>query len=269
MKSLNKNFLKLDRLLKQKWEQIAYHYYTDYHPTTRNFDAVIDFYLPSYLKRVPKQGLFLDLGGGRGKLHQFMQLHRSKIIVGDISINMLKIEEETSQDFLRIQLSAFHLPFRNGIFDGVISILGDPYVLPEVFQEVWRILKFEGIFIIALPSKLWASTLRPKIRVPLDKTVFTNKIYGTIKVPSFSYSEIELKNHLLNAKFRNVKVRSFTAKHLIQKSELSPHILIPCKNLGISPYDLPIVTIASACKDKNKTKIDIIRKGDVPNERKV
>lgn len=263
MKSLKKNFHKLNYLLKERWDRIAHDYYTNTHRTSRNFDAVIEFYLPHYLERLPRKGLFLDLGGGAGRLHKLMRSPQSKVIIGDISVNMLKTGGEISQDALHIQLSAFQLPFRKEVFDGAVSILGDSYALPEVFQEVWRTLKSGGVFTIALPSKVWGSTLRSKIGIPIDKTVFVSPLYGAIKVPSFLYSEAELKSHLLNAKFRDVEVRSFTAKQVIKELELSPHILIPCNDLEISPYNLPIVTIAFAYKDKNKTKFDRIEKGGI------
>lgn len=245
------NLHKLNLLLKKKWDQIAYDYYNDIHPTSRNFDAVIDFYLPHYVKRLPRKGLFLDLGGGAGKLHKFVHSPHSRIIIGDISINMLKKGEKSSRDIPRTQLSAFQLPFYREVFDGVVSILGDAYMLPQTFQEVYRILKFGGIFIIALPSKVWASTLRSKIGISIDETVFASRIYQTINVPSFLYSEIELDNYLVNFKFRDIEVKSFTAKGVVKESKLSPHILMPCNDLEISPYELPIITIAFARKVKD------------------
>lgn len=238
----------LGRLLKEKWDQIAPDYYGNLHPTTRNFDAVIGCYLPYYLELVSKQGLFLDLGGGCGRLPEYLCSPQAKIVVGDISLPMLKTGRAARQGISYIQLSAFQLPFRDEVFDAVVSILGDSYALPEAFQEIHRILKSTGIFIIALPSKLWASVLRPKIGLPADETVLTSSSYGAIRVPSVLYSEAELQNCLLNTHFEDVQVRSFASKGVIEESTLSPHILTASSDFNASPLDLPIVTIALARK---------------------
>jgi SAM-dependent methyltransferase len=169
---------------------------------------------------------------------------------------MLKRSKGRSQNVSLIQLSAFHLPFQNEVYDGVVSILGDSYALPKGFREIWRILRCGGSFVIALPSKFWASVLRPKIGMPIDKTIFLSSSHEAVVIPSFLYSESELIRHLLDAEFVDVEVRSFSVRGSVEESELSAHVLIPSIDLEISPYDLPLVTIAFARKTGEEDNLD-------------
>lgn len=142
----NKKIPKFNYDLKKAWDQIAYDYYNNIHHTCRIFDAVIDFYMSKYIKKLPKQGIFLDLGGGSGKLQKYINSLKSNLIIGDISKNILNIGKNDSLNLSHIQFSVNELPFCERIFDGIVSILGDSYMHPKVFQKIYDTLKFGGSF---------------------------------------------------------------------------------------------------------------------------
>lgn len=99
------------------------------------------------LNSMELKGMILDLGGGTGMLSDFLD---KEVIGVDFSINMLK----KSGNKYKILADAEHLPFKNNIFDFVLSftLLQN---LPgfKVFKEVKRILKPDSLFILTTLKK--------------------------------------------------------------------------------------------------------------------
>ncbi len=242
------NYQITDFSLKKAWDEIAHDYYNDEHKTCRIFDAVIDYYLPRFFKKLKKKGIILDLGGGKGRISNLLNLSNYKYITLDISHKMLQKGGITSQNKERIQSSVLHLPLREQMIDGIFSLLGDSYILPKLFELVYRSLKKNGIFIFALPTKIWALTLRSILDIPEDRTVFHNSDSEPIIVPSYVYSEDQIKNYLRIFKFKEIKINQYTIKNIINIRDLSQHILLPSNYLKISPEDLPIITITYCSK---------------------
>src|SRR5271157_2455703 len=130
----------LDKTTKQKckiaWDILASEYYSSKHRTSRNFDNITRHNLPNIVPSLYSDGLYLDLGGGRGRLYELFPDHN--IIVGDFSLCMLKANHRFAVSPILVQMDAFNIPFDSGIFDAVFSLLGDSYLLRKVFGEANR-----------------------------------------------------------------------------------------------------------------------------------
>ena len=234
--------------LKKVWDTIANEYYSKMHKTTRNFDTIICNHLPRIIPKLHSDGVYLDLGGGRGRLKELYMDTSFDVVVGDISLAMMKTGSSSSTSMSLVQMDAFRIPFRENAFDGVFSLLGDPYSLTEAFKEVLRILKGNGFFFIALPTKLWAENLRPFLGIGMNQTVFETRNGKSVKIPSFLYDSKDLKKLLSSVGFEQVKTGEWRPLNLITEAQFSRDVLIAAKNLDIPPEDLPLITYALARK---------------------
>jgi len=227
---------------------MANEYYSEVHKTSRNFDTIIHNRLPRIISELHTDGLYLDLGGGRGRLRELYSDTSFNVVVGDISLAMMKTREYSPTSACYIQMDAFRIPFRENTFDGVFSLLGDPYSVPNVFEEVLRILKPDHFFFIALPTKTWAESLRPLLRVEMNQTVFRTRNGRLVKSPSFVYDSKDLQEILSSIGFGKVQTGEWQSLDLIPYDQFSRDVLMAAKNLDISPEYLPLITYSLAYK---------------------
>jgi ubiquinone/menaquinone biosynthesis C-methylase UbiE len=106
--------------------------------------------------------LILDLFCGRCDTSYGLTNYRLKVINGDLSFNLLKINKKAKN---KIQLNALLLPFKNNQFNAVIIQGGLHHLesfeqLTICFSELKRILKSNGYVFISEPGntlvlKLW------------------------------------------------------------------------------------------------------------------
>jgi len=230
------------------WDALATEYYSEIHKTTRNFDKIIRHNVLKLVKKLHANGLYFDLGGGRGLVEELYKKDNVSIVIGDFSVPMMRTRNESFSSTSQIQMDAFKMPFRANIFDGVFSFLGDPYALQEVFGGVLRILKPNGFFLLTLPSKIWAENLRPFLGVELNETRFITRDGKLVNIPSFVFGTVDLRVTLLDVGFKKVKAGEWQSLNLISKEEFSKDILTSARNLGISPENLPLITYALAWK---------------------
>ena len=243
-----RNMERLTQYVKKVWDTIGNEYYSEVHKTSRNFDTIIHNRLPRIISKLHSNGLYLDLGGGRGRLKEIYTDISFNIVVGDISLAMMKTGTDIATSTCYIQMDAFRIPFNENTFDGVFSLLGDPYSLPDVFEEVLRILKPDGFFFLALPTKIWAENLRPILGVEINQFVFRIRDGRLMKSPSFVYDSKNLQKILLSIGFRQVKTGEWRSLNLISKDQFSRDVLIAAKNLDMPPEYLPLITYALAYK---------------------
>ena len=247
-----RNMERSTRYLKMVWDTLANEYYSEVHKTSRNFDTIIRHYLPKMIPKLRLNGLYLDLGGGSGKLKELYNDSSSNIIVGDVSLAMMKTKTNSLSPTCYIQMDAFNIPFKANTFNGVFSLLGDSYAIREAFQEVLRILKSNGFFLITLPTKLWAENLRAFFGVKMNETIFTTQEGRLIKVPSFVYDSTGLEKILLSIGFKEVKTGQWRPSDLIPRERFSGDVLVVARKLDVPPEDLPLITYALAYKGHTK-----------------
>jgi len=238
----------LSRRLMNFWNDIALEYYEDTHETSRNFDRIIQGNLQKIIPELNSNGLYLDLGGGKGRIKELFGNCKADIIVGDISTAMIKTNKRSFRSTSCVQMDAFEIPFRKGSFDGVFSLLGDPYALPKTFEEVLRILKAHGFFFLAVPSKEWAESLRSLLDLNINETIFRTRDNRLIKTPSFVYASDELEKSLRAVGFKQVHTGNWRPMKLIPKARLSRDVLIVAKNLKVPCEKLSLITYAIANK---------------------
>jgi len=242
------------RHCKRTWDALSAEYYIERHKTSRNFDRIIDNYLPKMVSNLIPGGLYLDVGAGKGRLQELYKNRDFEIIVGDFSIPMMKLNSNQLDKQYRIQMDAFNLPFRSGIFDGVFSLLGDSYALREAFEEVYRVLNSKGLFALTLPTKVWRENLISALGNREDETIFELRDGTEVKVPSFLYDLQDLERVLIDSGFEKAKVGEWKSLNLIERDDFSQHVLISAHNLGILPEDLPLITYAIAFKNPKLNK---------------
>lgn len=232
------------------WDNLGVEYYSEAHKTSRNFDAVINHYLPKTVPELHSDCLYLDLGGGKGRLQELGLNRNSDVIVGDFSIPMMRADHDRPRTTSFVQMDAFNLPFKSNTFHGVFSLVGDSYALGRAFEEVSRTLKVGGFFMLTLPTKIWRQNLISTLGIKEDETIFGLRNGMKLKVPSFLYSPGNLKEILLSSGFGKVEVGEWKSFNVIQRSDYSKHIVISARNLGLAPEELPLITYAIALKDQ-------------------
>jgi ubiquinone/menaquinone biosynthesis C-methylase UbiE len=132
-----------------------------------DYDRTADFYDKRYqsiqwekyslMLDSPLEGCILDLGCGTGLLSEYLS---SRMVGIDISFNMLEKARMREQV---IQADMDFLPFRNAVFDAVVSFTSLQN-LPDVnpaLKEVRRVLKPGAPFIVTLLNK--GSSLKKEI----------------------------------------------------------------------------------------------------------
>ncbi|KAM4695143.1 arginine-hydroxylase NDUFAF5, mitochondrial isoform 2-T2 [Discoglossus pictus] len=97
--------------------------------------------------------LALDLGCGRGYISQHLQKETvEKLFQTDLSGNVLKNTLQSEIPTMNIIADEEFLPFKESSFDLVVSSLSLHWVndLPRTFQEIFNVLKPDGVFIGAM-----------------------------------------------------------------------------------------------------------------------
>jgi ubiquinone/menaquinone biosynthesis C-methylase UbiE len=111
-------------------------------------------------------GQILDIGGGFGRLAQIYYPKYQNSTLFDYSQRSLDIAQQNAKaqewnHFHTVQGDLYHLPFANQEFDCIIMIrvlhhLEDPL---QAFQEIQRVLKPGGTFILEMANKIHLKAL--------------------------------------------------------------------------------------------------------------
>jgi|GEM_PF-582960 ubiquinone/menaquinone biosynthesis C-methylase UbiE len=162
-----------------------------------------------------KKGLVLDLGCGTGNYTVELIKRQIKVVGLDASFSMLLLARKKLSSACLVQADALVLPFKDNIFEGVLSItlfefLSSP---EEVLKEVYRVLKPRGEVVIGTMNtfSLWFFFKRLK-------TLFTETAYRYARF----YTINQLKKLLKQAGFKNIKTSG-----VIYLPAFIPPILIP------------------------------------------
>ena len=111
------------------------------------------------------QGPVLDLGCGDGQV--ISMLKKVGVIhdqVGGLEISAREISKASENKVHKwlLQGSGTHLPFKNESFSSIISnsVLGGiPGGVSHLINEVWRVLRKDGIFVVTVPTDKFVDVL--------------------------------------------------------------------------------------------------------------
>jgi SAM-dependent methyltransferase len=128
----------------------------------------------------PKQGKLLDLGAGQGQDSRYFAKLGYDVTSTDISDSALKLSKKNADKdglnikFIEIDI-ANKLPFEDNSFDIVYSHLALHYFTDEktreVFQEIFRVLKPQGILASLFNTTEDAETTDPSY-TPIEKDYY-------------------------------------------------------------------------------------------------
>lgn len=221
------------------YDALAREYYDARHQTSRNFDVATIAALLSLNLRY-SDGLALDVGCGRGRCGEFLQIPSKRIVQLDNSPVMLGISPREPA-LLRILHDAESLPFPEHQFGTVAAFLCDPFLGLNFLAEAKRILRPGGILIGTTPSAEWGLPLRQGLMIDPMMTRFVLRDGNVALVPSALYSREQLRKMLRRVGFKdsNIAVRG----HRLPPgtTPVSPDIERPAQASGVSAYELEIL----------------------------
>lgn len=149
-------------------------------------------YADFIMKFIGNSGVVLDVGSGPGVFSKLLARGGRKVIALDIQEDYLRKIESTSKNILKVCADAHYLPFRDDSIDYVLSLSLIEHLQRPLMhvEEVYRVIKARGIWIIQLPnlqyliephSKWPLLSLMPK-RLQLKILELSNSSYVNMKV---------------------------------------------------------------------------------------
>jgi demethylmenaquinone methyltransferase/2-methoxy-6-polyprenyl-1,4-benzoquinol methylase len=107
----------------------------------------------SSLLRLPIDGSLLDVGGGTGRVSSFLAGATARIILADLSYQML-VESRSKNSLYPACSHSEYLPFPDASFERIIMIDALHHVCDQqqTATELWRVLKPGGRLVIEEPD---------------------------------------------------------------------------------------------------------------------
>lgn len=118
----------------------------------------------------------LDVGCGAGRLIKFLKnASVGEISAVDVSEEMIKIMKKKFPDVEAVKADAQDLPFKDGTFDVVIATFMIVHLetLDKAFDEIYRVLKDGGIFIVTNVNQ----RKPPKLKTSEGETIVIKSSY--------------------------------------------------------------------------------------------
>jgi SAM-dependent methyltransferase len=229
------------------YDTLAAEYYDNFHKTCRNFDMATRTALDARSASVPKDGLILEVGCGRGRSTEFLSTSPDRVVQLDSSREMLALHgRETS--LLKILADATSVPFFDEQFKAVVGFLVDPFVGMCFFGEAFRLLVGGGLLLFTTPTADWGHSLRGEREPQASLARFLTKNKFIVEVPSTLLSPTKLEEMLSHSGFKEVLV---TDHCLPDDAEcISPDVQSVADKRGIAVSELPIIHLITAFKPR-------------------
>lgn len=227
------------------YDAIAKEYYSPEHITSRNFDKATKLALQQLpFSHSDLDGKVLELGAGRGRVKEFLEIDASRVVQLDSSAAMLDLDER-EPCLLKVHCDACKIPFASQQFAFVVGFLVDPFMGLDCLAEAYRMLQTNGRMLLTVPTKQWGDSIRSILQVDRMSTRF--KFIGTEKtvvLPSVLHSPERIHEMLEMTGFRDIKI----ANHMSSEDEqrVSADIMNVCRSLNIPLTELPIIHTVSA-----------------------
>jgi len=102
---------------------------------------------------LPVDGMLLDVGGGTGRISQYLTGKVNRVIVADLSLEMLQ-QVNNKNELISICSHSEYLPFEDKSFDRIIMIDALHHVCDqaETARDLYRVLKNGGRIVIEEPD---------------------------------------------------------------------------------------------------------------------
>ncbi len=226
------------------YSRIAQEYYSDKHITSRNFDIATRDYFKNNSVTIPEKGLIIEFGAGKGRSNEYCNIDPDRLVQTDISEEMLSLEPR-GESFLKVISDACNTPFLDKSFSVATAFLFDPFNVHNFYKELARLLNGGGVFIGTLPHFKWGSTLRQTIKYSQTKTKFLTLKGEFLEFDSYLSTDSQIQKNFKEMDF-DVIIKDIYLPKTVTK--ISPHIEIPAKELGLSPFEIPILQYIFAKK---------------------
>ncbi len=230
-------------MISSSYDIIASEYYEQGHKTCRNFDRATYEAFQARPFRY-SDGMVLEVGAGRGRSIEFLNIDPSRIVQLDSSQAMfdLRCREPCN---LRILADARDMPFISQQFKYVVGFLVDPFMGANFLREAFRMLEDGGTLLFTIPTRVWGDALRSNLEVESGTTRF--KLIATaqsVYLPSLLSSEQEIESMLEIAGFKDISINAYP---LADGEEIiSDDIFAAANGLGVDVEDLSIINVVTA-----------------------
>ena len=223
-----------------EYAKIAHEYYdAELHPTCSNFSVADSLLLEAFWEHIVQARSICEVGAGRSGLLEFAGKALGSILVTDKSGEMLEHSRNAfGENNYYVVSDAIHLPVLSASVDLVVSLLGDPYNVPDFWREASRIIRPGGRLLFTTPSWEWANAFREgNERESGDSALFILANGDEVYVPS----------HILS-KSRQIELAESFDFFLIMNHDVShEQISLVSENLsrkieGYLDRNVPVVT---------------------------
>lgn len=229
------------------YDQIAGEYYDVFHKTCRNFDETTLSALEPLRARIPRDGLILDIGCGRGRCVEYLKVDPNRIVQLDNSLAMLELSAR-EDCLIRVLHDAERLPFLDMAFACVASFLCDTFFGLNFLSEAFRVLRPGGVFLATIPSFEWGMALRRELSIDSCETRFKTIAGGEIRVPSILVSTDLLVAMLEKVGFDGSQIE--VQKHRLPEGThpISEDVMTVAHRLKCAVQDLDLIYLIIAKK---------------------